>query len=52
MTEVKREPPRCGNTGAGKTSCAGWDDDDQPDTIEMQEAGVVRHKRDRTVWCE
>jgi hypothetical protein len=43
----KREPPQCGNTGAGKvTTCArAIEMDDQPDTIEMQEAGVHRHQR-------
>lgn len=41
----KREPPRCWSTGAVKTiCCAGRDEGDQPDTIERQEAGVLRGK--------
>ena len=53
MTMLEIEPPRCCNTRAVKTiHYRGQEDDDQPDTIEMQEAGVYRQPRHRTDWCE
>jgi hypothetical protein len=53
MPTLETPPPRCGYTEAVRvTACAGTDDDDQPDTIERQEAGVYRHKRTRMDVCE
>jgi hypothetical protein len=47
---LETPPPRCGYTEAVRVStCAGTDEvDDQPDTIERQEAGVYRPKTHRT----
>ena len=52
-TGLEIEPPRCVNTGAVKTICCAGiiDEDDQPDTIERQEAGVQRHNQPRMDWC-
>lgn len=54
MPELEIEPPRCCNTRAVKTIHyhGQRDDDDQPDTIERQEAGVYRQPRNCTEWCE
>ena len=49
MTRLEIEPPRCWYTEAVRvTACAGTDDDDQPDTIERQEAGVYRRTTHKT----
>ena len=51
MTGLGIEPPQCVNTGAVKWNpCAGRDEDDQPDTIERQEAGVQRPTTHKTSY--